>query len=126
MLLDTCTFLWLAAEDPCVPERVRKALETYAEPLYLSVVSMWEIAAKHSRGQLELGGPPSRWVPEVRERFQVESLPLSESTAAVIETLPWHHRDPFDRMLIATAIAHGLQLVSPDTVFTRYTVRTFW
>lgn len=126
MLLDTCTFLWLAAEDPCVPDRVRKALETYAEPIYLSVVSMWEIAAKHSRGLLELGAPPSRWVPEARERFHVESLPLTESTAAVIETLPWHHRDPFDRMLIATAITHGLQLVSPDAAFARYTVRTFW
>ena len=46
MLLDTCTFLWLAAEDPCVPVRVRRSLETHAEPVYLSVVSMWEIAAK--------------------------------------------------------------------------------
>lgn len=126
MLLDTCTFLWLAAEDPCVPDRVVKTLESYAGPVYLSVVSMWEIAAKHSRGQLELSGPPSRWVPEARERFHVASLPLTESTAAVIETLPWHHRDPFDRMLIATAITHGLQLVSPDAVFSRYTVRTFW
>lgn len=126
MLLDTCTFLWLAAEDPCVPVRVRRSLETHAEPVYLSVVSMWEIAAKFSRGQLELASPPSRWVPEARERCHVESLPLTESTVAVVETLPWHHRDPFDRMLVACAIAHGLQLVSPDAAFARYTVRTFW
>ena len=56
----------------------------------------------------------------------MESLPLSESTAAVVETLPWHHKDPFDRMLIATAITHGLQLVSPDAAFIHYPVRVFW
>ena len=109
-----------------MPARVLKSLETHAGPVFLSVVSMWEIAARYSRGQLELRAPPSRWVPEARERFHVESLPLTESTAAVVETLPWHHKDPFDRMLIASAIAHGLQLVSPDDVFARYTVRTFW
>lgn len=126
MLLDTCTFLWLAEENPCVPTRVVKALEVYPEPVFLSVVSMWEIAAKWSRNQLELNAPPSRWVPEVRARFGVQSLPLTESTAAMVETLPWLHKDPFDRMLIATAIAHGLQLVSPDEAISRYPVRTFW
>lgn len=126
MLLDTCTFLWLAEESPRVPARVLAALEAHSGPMYLSAVSAWEMSAKWSRGQLVLPAPPSQWIPEARERFNLESLPLSESTATLVETLPWHHKDPFDRMLIATAIAHGLVLVSPDGAFAPYPVRTFW
>lgn len=126
MLLDTCTFLWLAEENSCVPARVLRTLERHEGPVYLSVVSMWEIAAKYSRGHLELGAAPSRWVPEVRARFNVESLGLSEGVAGIVEALPWHHKDPFDRMLIASAIGHGLVLVSPDEHMSKYPIRTLW
>ncbi len=126
MLLDTCTFLWLRGEPDRVPTRVRSAIATHGGPVYLSVVSAWEIAAKFSRGHLTLPASPSRWLPEARKQSGIASLPLDEATVALVEALPWHHKDPFDRMLVAVAIARGLEFVTPDPLIVPYPVRTRW
>lgn len=126
MLLDTCTFLWMRAEPTRIPLGVRQAIANHGGPVFLSVVSSWEIAAKYSRGLLSLPAPPSRWLRQAREESGVASLALDEPTAALVEALPWHHKDPFDRMLIAVAIAYGLEFVTPDPLIVPYPVRTRW
>ena len=126
LLLDTCTFLWLASGDRAVSMRARMLFQSAEHEVYLSAVSGWEIAVKHALGRLPLPGGPAAFVPSQREALGVESLPLDEESALHLERLPSLHRDPFDRMLVCQAIVDGLVLVTPDDVVTQYPVRTLW
>jgi len=126
LLLDTCTFLWIAAGAPDLSSRAR---ELFADPdneVYLSVVSAWEIALKHSTGRLPLPEPPERFVPAERRRHAIDTLPLDEDTALHLARLPALHRDPFDRMLVCQAIVHGLVILGPDPLITQYSIRAAW
>ena len=126
LLLDTCSFLWAVRE----PERLSQpALEAFQDPsneVWLSVVSTWEIAMKHSLGRLPLPDAPERFVPNLRDRHGIEALILDESAVWMLPRLPKLHRDPFDRMLACQALVEGLVLVTPDANLTRYPVRTLW
>lgn len=126
LLLDTSTFLWLAADSPKLSDTAREVFERPDNEVFLSSVSAWEIAVKHALGKLPLPDPPEIFVPETRKKMLVQSLPLDESATLYLSKLPAHHRDPFDRMLICQAIAEGLILVTPDVAVTRYPVRTVW
>ncbi len=126
LLLDTCTFLWIATGDRALS---RVARESFADPsndVYLSPVSAWEIAIKHALGKLPLPRQPTTLVPDIRARHHIESLPLDERAALAVAQLPELHRDPFDRMLICQSIMGGLTLVTPDPLITQYAVRTLW
>ena len=94
--------------------------------VYLSVVSAWEIAVKHTAGRLPLPEPPDRFVPAERRRHGIDTLVLDEETALHLARLPALHRDPFDRMLVCQAIVHGLVILGPDSLITQYPVRTAW
>lgn len=126
LLLDTCTFLWLASGDAQLSAAAQTAIRNPDNEVFLSAVSAWEIAVKHSLGRLNLPSPPGRFVPEQREAHWIESLPLDEESAVHIARLPVLHSDPFDRMLIAQALAHGLTLVTPDETIARYPARVLW
>ena len=125
-LLDTCTFLWLNLDAPELPDRVRTICLDADTELYLSVVSVWEMAVKQMLGRLDLPEPVSRYVPSRREWNGVQSLPLDEDAVLQLEKLPPVHADPFDRMLICQAVAHGLSILTPDPEIVRYPVRTVW
>jgi PIN domain nuclease of toxin-antitoxin system len=125
-LLDTVTFLWLVAEPERLASSVRDAAVDPANEVYLSAVSVWEIAIKHAIGRLPLPEAPERFVPQQRTRHGIESLPLDEDAALQLPRLPALHRDPFDRMLICQAIAHGLVVATPDRDIASYPVRTIW
>lgn len=126
LLLDTCTFLWWAADDPTVPVSVRDRLRDPDEQVFLSSVSAWEVCVKHALGRLPLPTAPSDYVPDRRKRFGISALPLEEADTLCIAKLPSLHRDPFDRMLVSQAIARGLTLVTPDPLVRAYPCLTWW
>jgi PIN domain nuclease of toxin-antitoxin system len=88
----------------------------------LSTVSFWEISLKHSIGKLSLPQPPAQFVPQQREKHLLASLGLDEASVSQLSALPNLHRDPFDRMLICQAQAHGLTLASSDSLVRQYPV----
>ena len=126
MLLDTCTFLWLATDDPALSEPARAAIRDPSHPLYLSAASVWEIAVKYTIGKLPLPAPPRVLVPELRRLHHIDPLAFDERDALTVELLPPAHRDPFDRMLIAQAIARGIPVLTPDPMFRQYPVALHW
>jgi len=126
VLLDTCTALWLAADSDELSKRAKTLFEAPANEIYLSAVSAWEISLKYSIGKLPLPSSPDEFVPELRERGRMESLPLNEEATLQLFRLPELHRDPFDRMLICQAIAGGMTLLTPDPEIRRYPVSTAW
>jgi PIN domain nuclease of toxin-antitoxin system len=126
LLIDTCTFLWIVADSPTLSRRARDLFQSPDNEVYLSAASAWEIAVKHGIGRLPLPVAPERFVPEMRERHGIESLAIDEESALHVSRLPGIHRDPFDRMIVAQAIVHGLTILTPDPLVTRYPGRTTW
>lgn len=126
ILLDTCTFLWMAIDAPQLSRRAKDLFSDPANEVYLSAVSSWEIAVKHAAGKLPLPEPPSQFVPSRRGLYGIEELPLDEEAALHLARLPKCHRDPFDRMLICQSIVHGLAILSPDPLLSLYPARITW
>jgi PIN domain nuclease of toxin-antitoxin system len=122
VLLDTHCWLWLCAS----PERFsKKALAQLADPTtvrLLSSASVWEIVIKHGLGKLPLPAQPRDFVPSRLATTQTEVLEISADHALRVADLPHHHRDPFDRMLIAQAVVEGIPLMTADRLFARYDV----
>ena len=121
LLLDTHVFLWFIAGDNRVGGKTRNLIEN-SDVVYLSAASVWEITIKHQLRKLPLPGPPHPWLSIQREQHGIESLPIYESAVAQLSTLPMHHRDPFDRLIICQAIQHDLQIVTVDSHFSQYPV----
>ena len=117
LLLDTHILLWWLADSPRLSRKARKAIQD-AEAVWVSAVSAWEIAVKRSRGLLEA---PDNLEATLRAR-DIQPLPLTMAHATVAGRLPFHHRDPFDRMLIAQAMAESLTLLTADRQQTLYEV----
>lgn len=126
LLLDTCTFLWVAAGSPELSPRSRDLFSDPANEVFLSAVSSWEIVVKNALGRLPLPAPPYLFVPEQRRRHRIAPLPLEEEAVLQLAKLPDRHRYPFDRMLVCQAVAHGLTILTPDTEINRYPVPTVW
>lgn len=129
LLLDTCTFLWLAQSPEKLPPQVATLLADASNELFLSSVSLWEILVSHMRGRqlpLHVSSSPEQYFVALRKRLDIESLPVYEAATAQLPKLPDIHRDPFDRLLICQAIEHGLTLVTADKHIRRYPIRTLW
>ena len=126
VLLDTAPLLWLASGAPELSPRARELVLDPDTAVFLSAVSAWEIAVKHGMGRLSLPERPEVLVPAIREAYGIDLLPLDEAATLHVHRLPKLHRDPFDRMLVCQAIAHGLTLVTPDEAICRYPVPTVW
>lgn len=126
ILVDTCVFLWLAADAPSLSSSAKAACIDPANDVYFSAVSAWEIAIKVRLGRLPLPAPPQEYVASRREWLGIERLDLDEVAAAHTFLLADLHRDPFDRALIAQAIVNGLTLITPDPLIRAYPVPTFW
>lgn len=120
LLLDTHAFLWLVAGDERLPRSAR-SLISGAAGLALSTASVWEAEIKRAAGRLAV--PPLR---EAARRVDVPVLPLTPDDAEAAAHLPLHHRDPFDRMLVAQAMLGGFVLVTKDDALRRYGVPTAW
>jgi PIN domain nuclease of toxin-antitoxin system len=100
----------------------RAMVEDRRNDLFLSAASSWEIAIKHGMGRLDLPSPPDALIPEQMRRSGVAGLPIEHAHALRVGTLPAHHRDPFDRLLIAQAQIESLAILTADPVFDRYEV----
>ena len=126
LLLDTCTFLWLASGSKKVSQTATDAFLNPENERYLSAVSAWEIAIKYSLGRLPLPRKPALYVMHIREKSGVETLAFDEESALHTSRLPKLHGDPFDRMLVAQAIVHGMTIVTPDDEIAQYAARVLW
>lgn len=125
LLLDSHAFLWFANDDRQLSSHARRALENSANPILLSVASFWEMAIKFGLGKLRLQPSFEEFMAaNLPNGFQI--LPITFQHTVVYSKLPLHHRDPFDRMLIAQAIADDLTIVTGNAAFRKYRVKRVW
>lgn len=125
-LLDTHVFLWAIAGDRRISEKAHEVLFQKSHDFFLSAGSVWEIVMKVQVGKLPL---PARLAPYLKRQMaanRVQVLPISFAHVVRIEQLPLHHRDPFDRILVAQSIEEEMLLVSADPEFRRYPVKVVW
>lgn len=118
LLLDTHVLLWWLANDRRLGPETRALIAKPAIPVHVSAATAWEIAVKRANGKLDAPGDIAGWI--AAEGFH--ELPLSVAHAVESASLPWHHRDPFDRLLIAQARLEELTLVARDDHIDRYDV----
>ena len=126
LLLDTHTFLWFSFNTPDLPFLTKELLEDSASELYFSHASVWEMGIKVSIGKLRFSAKVTDFVTKQMEKDDIQPLPISYSHLSLIESLPLHHKDPFDRLLIAQAKAEGLAIVSIDDKFDLYAISRLW
>jgi PIN domain nuclease of toxin-antitoxin system len=126
LLLDTAVFLWAVEDSPRLSAGARQAIADPANVLVFSAASAWEIAIKAKLGALQIAGNPADFLDEQIAVWQLVRLNITVEHAAETASLPMHHRDPFDRMLVAQAQAEGLTLVSNDPLLERYAVPILW
>ncbi len=125
-LLDTHAFIWLWEDVAKVPPRVLAACENPDNQLYLSIASVWEMQIKVAVGKLSFQQPLPDIIEQQKSENGVSILPVSLAHVWQLGTLPAHHNDPFDRMLVAQAAADKLALVTADRHIARYSVELFW
>jgi PIN domain nuclease of toxin-antitoxin system len=126
LLLDTCTFLWIVAGSSRISKQAAQWFSDPSNEIFLSAVSSWEIAVKHSLGALRLPAPPIEFIPSQREAHGITTLPLTEEEVLYLPKIPKLHRDPFDRMLICQAVVNGLAVLTPNVLISQYPIRTLW
>lgn len=126
LLLDTHTFLWWIDDAPQLSTAARRAIGDANTECHLSLASCWEMAIKSSLGKLQLAKPIERFVSEQLAANNFTLLNIELRHAAKIEKMPFHHRDPFDRLLIAQAMTEKLAVVTADKAFAGYGVKIIW
>ncbi len=126
LLLDTCTFLWLALPQGKLSAEAIRLINEDSSTLFFSDVSVWEICLKESSGKLPLPAAPRSWLPSRLAFFQVKQLPLEQNAIFRSGELPRLHADPFDRLLAAQAIECGMTLLSPDTPLSELGASRIW
>ncbi|WP_165074491.1 type II toxin-antitoxin system VapC family toxin [Paludisphaera rhizosphaerae] len=122
LLLDTHVFLWYITADPKLPASFLEAIQDPGNEVFLSAVSIWEAVIKHGLGKLPLPNAPAEYLPREREVHEIIALPVDEGAMSHLAGLPSLHRDPFDRLLIAQALQHGLTILTIDAEVTAYPV----
>lgn len=127
VLLDTCAFIWLdATERNRFGDQAFRFLEGSEGELLLSAASIWEISIKVSIGKLKLRTSLEEALREKTETRRLRVLPVTATHALKVQDLPFHHRDPFDRLLIAQVLSEGIPIITPDSWFDTYGVTRLW
>jgi len=122
ILLDTHCWLWWVAEPDKLGDKARRLIEDRRNTIFLSAASSWEISIKYSIGKLNLPEPPDEFVPKRLARDSISALPIEHIHALHVASLPFHHHDPFDRMLISQSILESLPILTVDTQFDSYDI----
>ena len=125
LLLDTHIFLWWI-DGTAMPQPTMDAIGNPQNTVWLSAASAWEITIKASLGKLQLPGRAARFVEDQRLKNAFGWLPLDVGAMDLLQDMPFHHRDPFDRILIAQAVSLGYTLVSADSAMSLYPVKKLW
>nr|VFJ89286.1 MAG: PIN domain nuclease, a component of toxin-antitoxin system (PIN domain) [Candidatus Kentron sp. H]VFJ91119.1 MAG: PIN domain nuclease, a component of toxin-antitoxin system (PIN domain) [Candidatus Kentron sp. H]VFJ97435.1 MAG: PIN domain nuclease, a component of toxin-antitoxin system (PIN domain) [Candidatus Kentron sp. H] len=123
LLLDTHALLWFLLDDPRLSPTARRMI---SNEVLASPASLWEIAIKISLGKYRLPEPFADFMKEQLGANQFDLLPMEISHVDRVITLPFHHRDPFDRLMIAQALVEGIPVVGVDAVFEQYGVERMW
>jgi PIN domain nuclease of toxin-antitoxin system len=126
LLVDTHAFLWYITNNQKLPRYAFDAIRDKSNEVFLSVVSVWEALVKYQIGKLGLPAPADEYLDNRRTAHRIADLPLEATAVSHLLSLPLHHRDPFDRMLICQALQHGLTIVTNDELFRRYDVRVLF
>lgn len=126
VLLDTHSLLWFLAGDERLSERAREMVEDGQNEVLTSIASLWEAAIKHSLGKLDLGRPFAELIPDQLEANSISVLSIEVPHVVRLIALPFHHRDPFDRLIIAQSLVEDLPLIGLDSDFDLYGVRRVW
>ncbi|HEX3870452.1 MAG TPA: type II toxin-antitoxin system VapC family toxin [Pirellulales bacterium] len=126
LLLDSHAMLWFFWDDPQLSTAAKALIEDADNLKLVSVASCWEIAIKVGLGKLDLGESSGTFLQRELSLNNFELLPITLIHATTVERLPMHHRDPFERLLVAQAITDGLSLVSADGFFSHYGVPRLW
>lgn len=124
-LLDTHTLLWYTQHAPELSKRASDLISKPDETILVSIASLWEIAIKVNIGKLRISGDIARLAQEIHA-LQFELVGIDVPTLDTHRTLPIHHRDPFDRLLIAYAMTHSHDIISSDAQFDAYSIRRIW
>ena len=125
-LLDTGVWLWSVGEPARISRKAREVIADVSQNVFLSAVTSLEVAIKAASGKLQLPEPPDLYVPRRMASQGLRALAVSHGHALAAFALPAHHRDPFDRLLIAQAKVEGMTLISADRIFDRYPVPLLW
>lgn len=122
LLLDTHVLLWWLIGSPRLGRGAREAIADPSNAVYVSAVCAWEVAIKRAQGKLPVPPNVAAWLPAEMAANDFLTIPIAVDHAAAVEHLPLHHRDPFDRLLIAQAQTEHLTLVTSDAAISRYDV----
>jgi len=125
LLLDTHSFIWFLNGDEQLPQNLKSSIADTSNKCFLSIASLWEIAIKSSLGKLELKGDFNRIAGFLSDN-DIELLPISFEHLQRLIQLPFHHRDPFDRIIIAQALTERLPTATKDEIFPDYGVNCIW
>jgi PIN domain nuclease of toxin-antitoxin system len=126
VLVDTHAILWWLAGDERLSKRARKILQDPENKRWVSIASLWEIAIKMSSGRLPAEGLTLGTIAGLLKAQQFAILPVRLEDLLRLELLPWLHRDPFDRLIVAQALEEGISLLTADGVMSHYPVQTIW
>jgi PIN domain nuclease of toxin-antitoxin system len=124
-LLDTHALIWLTDDPAQLSDAVRTCIDDAPDDVFVSVTTIWEIAIKRSIGKLDLPVNATELL-EIARKNHTPILDIQGAHAAKVEDLPFHHRDPFDRLLAAQALSEDLTLISKDAIFDQYGVKRLW
>jgi PIN domain nuclease of toxin-antitoxin system len=125
-LLDTHTFIWFVTDSPQLGVTAKALIEHEYNEKWFSIASVWEMAIKCSIGKLTFNLPLQTFVDQQMQQNSMDLLNIQISHLAIVSTLPLYHRDPFDRLLIAQAIAEKIPIISADVAFDAYAVQRSW
>lgn len=126
ILLDTQAFLWFITDDTKLSVFARSLIENPDNDRLLSIAGLWEVAIKMSLGKLDLEKPFEELIPHQLELNDIEVLAIKIVHLKKVSSLPFHHRDPFDRLIIAQSLVEQLPIVSIDTKFDEYGIERLW
>lgn len=126
LLLDTHAFFWFCQNDSSLSGLAKMLMEDPANRILVSMASCWEVAIKAGLNKLTLGESSRTYLVNALANTGFELLPITLEHATAVETLPLHHRDPFDRLLIAQAMSENIPILSADVIFDQYPVSRLW
>lgn len=126
VLMDTHSFIWFVDGSSQLSVQARTLIEDPANDKFLSIASIWEMAIKISLGKLSIAQPFEQFIPHQLQINGFEMLEIKFDHIAKVSNLPFHHRDPFDRLLIAQGLVEQIPIISVDSVFDTYSVQRLW